>query len=167
MGKFVHYIEGSLYRKPQFNKILKKKNKQYVCYIEVQLIINFQHPAFPDLTNVYNKHLYTKLLSQFRAAHSYGTRNTRTGKQNCLKLLYTKVLSSLVCFAFPFSCPSLGRMLTFSFLISRYILHLCFRIVFVITRISNFCSIHFIVILAGLKKIICYTEDFFIIEVDH
>ena len=24
----------------------------------------------------------------------------------------------------------------------------------------RFCSIHFIVILAGLKKIICYTEDF-------
>ena len=27
---------------------------------------------------------------------------------------------------------------------------------------SRFCSIHFIVILAGLMKIICYTEDFVI-----
>ena len=26
--------------------------------------------------------------------------------------------------------------------------------------IPRFCSIHFIVILAGLKKIVCYTEDF-------
>ena len=51
-------------------------------------MINFQRPAFPDLNNFYNKHLYTELLSQFRAV-SYGTRNTRTGKQNLLKLLYT------------------------------------------------------------------------------
>ena len=28
--------------------------------------------------------------------------------------------------------------------------------------ISRFCSIHFIVILDGLKKIVCYTEDFII-----
>ena len=27
---------------------------------------------------------------------------------------------------------------------------------------SRFCSIHFTVISAGLKKIVCYTEDFFI-----
>ena len=53
----------------------------------------FQCPAFPDLTNFCNKHLYKNLLSQFRAVHRYGTRNTRTGKQNCLKLLYTKILS--------------------------------------------------------------------------
>ena len=44
----------------------------------------------------------------------------------------------------------------------------CFWVVFVITRISfvksksvisRFCSIHFIVILAGLKKIVRYAED--------
>ena len=29
--------------------------------------------------------------------------------------------------------------------------------------ISRFYSIHFIVILAGLKKTVCYTKDFFII----
>ena len=29
--------------------------------------------------------------------------------------------------------------------------------------ISRFYSVHFIVILAGLKKIVCYTKDFFII----
>ena len=28
--------------------------------------------------------------------------------------------------------------------------------------ISRFCSIHFIVILEGLKKIVCYTEDLII-----
>ena len=28
--------------------------------------------------------------------------------------------------------------------------------------ISRFCSIHFIVILTGLKKILCYIEDFVI-----
>ena len=35
---------------------------------------------------------------------------------------------------------------------------------FVILRfiISRFCSIHFIVTLAGLKNIICYTKDFVI-----
>ena len=33
---------------------------------------------------------------------------------------------------------------------------------FVISRcvISRLCSIHFTVILAGLKRIVCYTEDF-------
>ena len=39
---------------------------------------NFQESlAFLDLNNFCNKHLYTKLLSPFRAVHSYGTRNTR------------------------------------------------------------------------------------------
>ena len=52
-------------------------------------MINFQHPAFPDLNNFCNKHLYTELLSQFRAVQTYGTRNIRTGQQNCLNLLYT------------------------------------------------------------------------------
>ena len=42
----------------------------------------FQRPAFPDLNNLCNKHLYTKLLSQFWAVHSYGTRDTGTGKKN-------------------------------------------------------------------------------------
>ena len=51
-------------------------------------MINFQRPVFPGLNNLCNKHLYTVLLSQFRAV-SYRTRNTKTGKQNFLKLLYT------------------------------------------------------------------------------
>ena len=80
LGKFVGDIEGSLYLKPQFNKFLWKKSKMFV---------NFQHPAFWDLNNFCNEHVYTKLLSQLRAVHSYGTRNTRTGKQTCLKVLYT------------------------------------------------------------------------------
>ena len=80
LGKFVGDIEGSLYLKPRFNKFLWKKSEMFVI---------FQHPAFLDLNNFCNKHVYTKLLSQFRAVHSYGTRNTRTGKQTCLKVLYT------------------------------------------------------------------------------
>ena len=38
---------------------------------------------------------------------------------------------------------------------------------FVISRfvIPRFCSIHFTVTLAGLKNILCYTEDFRYIEV--
>jgi len=65
-------------------------------------MVNFQRPAFPGLNNFCNKHLYTGLLSQFRAV-SYGTRNTRTSKQNFLKLLYTYILSSLLCFEFIFN----------------------------------------------------------------
>ena len=34
-------------------------------------MINFQRPAFSDRNNFCNKHLYTKLLSQFRAVQSY------------------------------------------------------------------------------------------------
>ena len=43
----------------------------------------------------------------------------------------------------------------------------CYNEGFVNSRfvISRFCSIHFIVILAGLKKIVRYTEDFVIIEI--
>ena len=37
-------------------------------------MINFQRPAFPDVNNFCNKHLSTKLLSQFRAVHSYAYR---------------------------------------------------------------------------------------------
>ena len=32
-------------------------------------MINSQRPAFPALNNFCNKHLYTKLLSQFTAVH--------------------------------------------------------------------------------------------------
>ena len=32
-------------------------------------MINFQRPAFLDLNNFHNKHLYIKLLSQFRVVH--------------------------------------------------------------------------------------------------
>ena len=55
-------------------------------------MIDFQHPTFLALNNFRYKHLDTKLLSQFGAVHNYGTRNTRTSKQNCLKLLYTQIL---------------------------------------------------------------------------
>ena len=52
-------------------------------------MINCKCPVFPDLNNFCNKHLYTKLLSQFNDVYSYCSAETKTGKQNCLKLLYT------------------------------------------------------------------------------
>ena len=53
------------------------EGNQNVRYIEVYLTINLQNPTFPVIT------------FQYRAINSYSTRNSRTGKQNCLKLLYT------------------------------------------------------------------------------
>ena len=50
-------------------------------------MVNFQSPAFPDLNNFCNKHLHKKLLSQFRAVHSYGTRNTRKANKTAKKLV--------------------------------------------------------------------------------
>ena len=50
---------------------------QNVRYIEAFLTINLQNPTFPVIT------------FQYRAINSYGTRNSRKGKQNCLKLLYS------------------------------------------------------------------------------
>ena len=68
-----------------------------------------------------------------------------------------EISSLLVCFVFIFR-----RMLKFI----RYIeVYLKFGLVDCVRCkegfvISRFCSIHFTVILAGLKRIICYTEDF-------
>ena len=75
-----------------------------------------------------------------------------------------EISSLLVCFVFIFR-----RMLTFI----RYIeVYFTFGLVdcarykedFVISRlvISRFCSIYFTIILAGLKRIVRYTEDFVI-----
>ena len=97
-------------------------------------MINFQHPAFPDLTNFCYKHLYTKPLSPFRAVHSYSTRDNGTGQQNYLKLLYTEILSSKVCFRFIFSYLSVTCW--HLFITSRYTLCLHFWIALVMTRIS-------------------------------
>ena len=57
-------------------------------------MINFQRPASPDLKNFCNKHLYTKVLSQLRAVHSYGTRN----KNRQTKLLQTTVHTNFILF---------------------------------------------------------------------
>ena len=57
------------------------ENCQNVCYIEVKTV-KLQNPAFqPDRKNM----LYI-ITFQYQATcmHSYGTRNSRTGKQNCL-----------------------------------------------------------------------------------
>ena len=48
-------------------------------------MISVQNPAFPDLK-------ITVITFQFRAIHSYGTRNSRSGKQNYLKLLLSYVV---------------------------------------------------------------------------
>ena len=123
-------------------------------------MINFQRPAFPDLNSFCNKHLYTKLLSQFRAVHSYSTRNTRTGKQNCLKLLYTYILSSLVCFAFIFSYLLVTCWHFYLLYWGKF--YVCISGLFVITRISLNrgllywgsipSSVHFIVIFLRWRK---------------
>jgi len=70
--------------------------------------------------------------------------------------------SLLVCFVFIFR-----HMLTFTRYIEVYFTFgrldcVCYNEDFVISRfdISRFYSIHFIVILAGLKKIVRYIEDF-------
>ena len=59
------------------------QNKQNVHYIDVHVW------TISVINNNYEINLYTKLWSQLRAVHSYSTRNTRIGKQNCLKLLDT------------------------------------------------------------------------------
>ena len=48
-------------------------------------MINFQHPAFPDLNNFCNEHLYTTLLSPFRAVDSKGTRKHENRQPKLLK----------------------------------------------------------------------------------
>ena len=97
-------------------------------------MINFQRPAFPNLEIFCNKLLHTKLLCQFWAVHSYGTRNTRTRKQNCLKLLYTEISSSLVCFAY----------------ISSYLSVTCWHLLVIssyISCVSTLCSLYIMRIL--------------------
>ena len=128
-------------------------------------MINFQRPAFPDLTNFCNKHLYMKLLSQFRAVHCYGSRNTRKGKQNCLRLLH-KSFILIGLFRIPLQL-CFSHMLTFICYVEVYFMFaflgcVCYNMDFVKSRfiISRLGSTHFIVILAWLKKIIRYTKDF-------
>ena len=122
-------------------------------------MINFQRSAFPDLTSFCCKHLFTRLLSQFRAVYSYGTRNTRTGKQNYFKLSFTNFILFGLCrihlqlsFGHMLTLiPHIEIYFTFAFLdCARYNEYFA-KSRFVISR---FCSIHFIVILAGLKKIV-------------
>ena len=136
------------------------ENYQNVRYYggTLMLIVNLQNPAFPDLKNY-----CTVITFQYWAIHSFDTRNSKTGKQNCLKL--PKVLphkfypSLLVCLAFIFY-----HMLTFI----RYIeVHFTFALGDFVRYNedfvkSRFCFLHFTAILAGPMKIVCYTEDFVI-----
>ena len=86
-------------------------------------ISRYINPAFPDVKN------YCHVITfQYRTIHSYGTRNSKKGKQNSLKLLYTWMLSLMVCLAFIFY-----HMLTFSRYIEVYFTLPLVWIVFVIT----------------------------------
>ena len=130
------------------DKQIFRKIQQKVYYIEVQLMINFQCPAFLDVNNFCNKHLFTKLLSQFLAVH------------------VNFILVGLFCIHRQLS---FGHMLTFIHYIKLYFMFVfldcvCCREDFIKSRfiILRFCSIHFIVILTELKKIVHYTEDFVI-----
>ena len=128
----------------------RAENYQNNRYIEIKLIVYLQNPAFLDLKN------YWLISFHYRAIHSYGTKNSRTGKQNCLKLSTHKFHpcwsvwhSSLI------TCWHL-------FVISRnlftFALGYCVRHNEDLLK-SRFCSIHFTVTLAGLMKIVPYTED--------
>ena len=55
-------------------------------------MINCKCPVFPDLNNFCNKHLYTKLLSQFNDVYSYGSGN----KNRQTKLLKTTVHKNFI-----------------------------------------------------------------------
>ena len=126
------------------------------------LTLGYLNPALK------NSALYTKLLSQFRAVRTYGTGNTRTDKQNCLKPLSD--INSILFGLFGIHLQlSFGHMLTFIRYIEVYFTFVFMDFVryhedFVKSRfvISRFFSMHFVVILAGLKKIVRYTDEFVI-----
>ena len=97
----------------------------------------------------------------YRGVHVYscGTRNSRTGKQNCFKLLFTHPYPSLVSLIFTFY-----DMLTFIHYIEVYFttaLLNCVRFNEDFGK-SRLCSKQFTVILDGFKKVVRYTEDFVI-----
>ena len=98
---------------------------------------------------------------QCRGVHvySYGTRNSRTGKQNCLKLMFRYPCPSLVSLAFTFY-----DMLTFIHYVEVYFTIALLDCVHYNEDFGNsrLCSIQFTVILARLKKILRYTKDFVI-----
>ena len=114
-------------------------------------MINFQCPAFLDVNNFCNKHLFTELLSQFLAVH------------------VNFILVGLFCIHRQLS---FGHMLTFIHYIKLYFMFVfldcvCWREDFIKSRfiILRFCSIHFIVILywaeenCSLYRGLCYIEN--------
>ena len=48
LGKFVRYIESSLYQTPRFNEFSKKQPKCSL-YRGIHAMITLQNPAFPDV----------------------------------------------------------------------------------------------------------------------
>ena len=113
-------------------------------------MIYFQRPAFPALNNFCNKHLYTKLLSQFTAVH--------------LNFILVGLVShsSLAIFRSHADIYSLYQLKVYFLFV--FLDCVCRREGFIKSMfvILRFCSIHFIVILAKLKKIVHYTQDFVI-----
>ena len=117
--------------------------------MEVQLIINLQNPAFPDL-----KKLLFVITFQYRAMHGYGTRNSRT-----TKLLKTTVQINVIPVSF-FWLPC--------FITCLHLFVIQVNVTFALVNCvrydedfakSRFCFIRFTVILSGLKKIVRYAED--------
>ena len=134
-------------------------------------MINIQRPAFPDLTNFCNKHLYMKLLSKFRAVQylrhqKHKNRRTKLRKTTVDKFYPCWQINGLFRIHLLFS---FGHMLTFIRYIQVWFTFafqdcVCYNEDFIRSRfvIWRLCSIHFIVILAGLKQVVCYTQGFII-----
>ena len=141
---FVIYRQDSLYRKPRFNDFLGKQAK---CTFVISrcsewLISTAQHFRIWTIPVI---NIFIRSYYCLSAVHSYGTRNTRIGKQNYL-LLYTNFILFGRSFAFMFTYLSVTCW--HSFVISRNILGLRSWIVFVGTRISlNRGSVPYILLL--------------------
>ena len=96
---------------------------------------------------------------QYQAIHSQGTRNSRT----CKILLKTTVLIKfiLVGLFWHLSFITCGQFVCYIEIYFTFARVDCVRYNADFVK-SRFCSIRFNVILAGLKKIVCYTKDFVI-----
>ena len=114
-------------------------------------MINFQRPAFPALNNFCNKHafVYEAIVSVHSCTCKFSPR-------------WSVSHSSLAIFRSHADISSLYQLKVYFMFV--FLDCVCRREDFIKSRfvILRFCSIHFIVILAKLKKIVHYTQDFVI-----
>ena len=141
-------------------------------------MINFQRPAFQDLNNFCNKRFCIRSYCLSSELHIIATAlETQEQADNyCTHKFYPLSVSHSSLAVFRSHVDLL--YLTFLFCI-EFVISLVPRVlsyppsgeITLGTRLvrynedfvkSRFCSIHFIVTLAGLKKIVCCTEDFVI-----